>query len=49
MAELTKADNRQPIGKIKPTDKMVMMQSLCQNNSMRDLICTSISKLKVVT
>ena len=28
MAELTKSDNRQPIGKIKPTDKMVMMLSL---------------------
>ena len=28
MAELTKADNRQPMGKIKPTDKMVMMLSL---------------------
>ena len=28
MAELTKTDNRQPIGKIKPTDKMIMMQSL---------------------
>ena len=28
MAELTKNDNRQPIGKTKPTDKMVMMQSL---------------------
>ena len=28
MAELTKSDNRQPIGKIKPTDKMVMMPSL---------------------
>ena len=28
MAELTKIDNRQPIGKIKPTDKMVMMPSL---------------------
>ena len=28
MAKLTKADNRQPIGKIKPTDKMVMMPSL---------------------
>ena len=28
MAELTKVDNRQPMGKIKPTDKMVMMQSL---------------------
>ena len=28
MADLTKTDNRQPIGKIKPTDKMVMMPSL---------------------
>ena len=28
MAELTKLDNRQPMGKIKPTDKMVMMPSL---------------------
>ena len=28
MAELTKNDNRQPIGKIKPTDKKVMMPSL---------------------
>ena len=28
MAELTNTDNRQPIGKIKPTDKMVMMLSL---------------------
>ena len=28
MAELTKTDNRQPMGKIKPTDKMVMMSSL---------------------
>ena len=28
MAELTKTDNRQPICKIKPTDKMVMMPSL---------------------
>ena len=28
MAELTKADNRQPMGKIKPTDKMVMLPSL---------------------
>ena len=28
MAELTKTDHRQPIGKIKPTDKMVMMPSL---------------------
>ena len=28
MAKLTKMDNRQPISKIKPTDKMVMMPSL---------------------
>ena len=28
MAKLTKTDNRQTIGKIKPTDKMVMMPSL---------------------
>ena len=28
MAELTKSDSRQPTGKIKPTDKMVMMPSL---------------------
>ena len=28
MAKLTKMDNRHPIGKIKPTDKMVMMLSL---------------------
>ena len=28
LAELTKVDNRQPMGKIKPTDKMVMMPSL---------------------
>ena len=28
MAELTKVDNRQSMGKIKPTDKMVMMPSL---------------------
>ena len=28
IAELTKTDNRQPIGKIKPTDKMAMMLSL---------------------
>ena len=27
MSKLTKTDNRQPIGKIKPTDKMVMMPS----------------------
>ena len=28
MAELTKTENRQPMGKIKPTDKMIMMPSL---------------------
>ena len=28
MAKLTKVDNRQPMGKIKPTDKMVMKLSL---------------------
>ena len=28
MAKLTKTNNRQPIGKIKPTDKMVMMLSI---------------------
>ena len=28
MAKLTKTDNRQPMGKIKPTNKMVMMPSL---------------------
>ena len=28
MAELTKVDNRQPMGKIEPTDKMIMMPSL---------------------
>ena len=28
MAELTKTDSRQPMGKMKPTDKMVMMPSL---------------------
>ena len=28
MAELTKVDNRQPMGKIKPTDKIVMMLNL---------------------
>ena len=28
MAELTKSDSRQPMGKINPTDKMVMMPSL---------------------
>ena len=28
MAELTKTDNKQPMGKIKPTDKMIMMLSL---------------------
>ena len=46
MAELTKVDNREPMGKIKPTDKMVMMPSLFdgtnqphQSNTIRDLIC----------
>ena len=28
MAELTNTDNRQPMGKIKPTDKMLRMPSL---------------------
>ena len=28
MAELTKTDTRQPLGKVKPTDKMVMMPGL---------------------
>ena len=28
MAELTKTDNRQPMGKIKPTDKVVMIPSI---------------------
>ena len=28
MTKITKTDNGQPIGKIKPTDKMVMMPSL---------------------
>ena len=37
MAELTKTDNRQPMGKIKPTDKMVM--SLFDGIT-RDLIYT---------
>ena len=48
MAELTKTDNRQPIGKIKPTDKMVMMPSIFDGTKpetskqqiMRDLTCT---------
>ena len=46
MAKLTKTDNRQPIGKIKPTDQMVMMPSLfggtkpaTSNSIMRDSIC----------
>ena len=41
MAELTKTDNRKPMGKIKPTDKMVMMLSLnqqCQNSITSDSI-----------
>ena len=28
MAELTKTDSRQPAGKVKPTDKMIMMPGL---------------------
>ena len=47
MAELTKTDNRQPMGKIKPTDKMVMMPSLFDSTKpatskqhYRDLIYT---------
>ena len=47
MAELTKTDNRQPMGKIKPTDKMVIMLSLFdgtnlprQNSITRDSIYT---------
>ena len=43
MAELTKVGNRQPMGKIKPTDKMVMMPMAQnqphQSNITRDLIC----------
>ena len=46
MAGLTKVDNRQTMGKIKPTDKMVMMPSLFDStnqphlsNIMRDLTC----------
>ena len=46
MAELTKSNSRQPIGRIKSTDKMVMMPSLfaAQNqprlsNIMRGSIC----------
>ena len=31
MDELTRTDNRQPMGKIKPTDKMVMMLSLFES------------------
>ena len=46
MAELTKTDTRQSLGKIKPTDKMVMMLGLFD---MRDLTCTSNFKQKVVT
>ena len=47
MAELTKTDTRQSLGKIKPTYKMVMMPGLfngtkleTQNSIMRDLMCT---------
>ena len=32
MAELTKTDTRQSLGKIKPTDKMVMMPGLLGQN-----------------
>ena len=46
MAELTKLDSRQAMGKIKPTDKMVMMPSLFDgtnqphlSNIMRGSIC----------
>ena len=46
MTELTKADARQSLGKIKPTDKMVMMPGLFDGTEletskqiMRDLIC----------
>ena len=46
MAELTMSDSRQPMEKIKPTDKMVMMPSLfdstkqpCLSNIMRGSIC----------
>ena len=54
MAELTKTDTRQALGKIKPTDKMVMMLGLFdgtkhQNSIMRDLTCTSNFKQKAVT
>ena len=55
MAQLTKTDARQPLGKIKPTDKMVMIPGLFdgtnwkhQNSIMRDLICTLNFKPKVV-
>ena len=51
--ELTKTDTRQPLGKIKPIDKIVMMQGLfdgtkleTSNSIMRDLICTSNFKPK---
>ena len=56
MAELTKTDTRQSLGKIKPTDKMVMMPGLFdgtkpkhQNSIITDLTCTSYFKQKVVT
>ena len=54
MAELTKTDTRQSLGKIKPTDKMVMMPGLFdgtkhQNSIMRDLTCTLNFKQKAVT
>ena len=40
MVELTKSDNRQPMGKIKSTDKMVMMQAylMAQNQKHQNSI-----------
>ena len=40
MAKLTKTDNRQPKGKIKPTDKMVMMPSLFDGTKTRNIKTT---------
>ena len=37
MAELTKTDNRQSLGKIKPTDKMVMMLGLFDGTKLETL------------
>ena len=39
MAELTKTDNRQPMGKIKPTGKMVMMPGLFDNTKLATSNC----------